>query len=234
MASTHPDIVDRDSWLAARSALIEEEKALTQQRETVARHRRELPWVRVDKTYEFETEDGTKTLADLFGDKTQLFVDHFMFGVDWDEGCPSCSFWADSFEGTLPHLAARDVAFVAVSRAPLSTLLAYRQRMGWSFPWVSSTDGDFNFDFEVSFTDEQQAATGTYNFREIPTPGSELPGFSFFARDDAGTVFHTYSVYARGLDPMNAAYQILDLAPKGRDEADLPWSMAWLRRHDQY
>lgn len=234
MSLTLSNVVDHASWLAARADLMEEEKALTHQREAVAQARRELPWVLVDKPYEFEAEDGALTLAELFGDKSQLFIDHFMFGVDWDEGCPSCSFWADSFDGTLDHLAARDVTFVAVSRAPLATLLAYRERMGWSFPWVSSGDGDFNFDFNVSFTDEQQQSSGTYNYRKMEKPGSELPGFSFFAKDDDGAIYHTYSAYARGLDPMNAAYQILDLAPKGRDEGDLPWTMAWLRRHDQY
>ena len=225
---------DRSAALAARLELLEAEKALTQQREEVARRRRELPWVPVTERHEFDTEHGRQSLAELFGDTSQLFVQHFMFGPDWDEGCPSCSFWADSFDGTLAHLAARDVAFVAVSRAPLAKLIEYRTRMGWSFPWVSSADSSFDFDFGVSFSAEQQATTGVYNFGDVDRPGEELPGFSFFARDDSVKVFHTYSTYARGLDPMNAAYQILDLAPKGRDEQDLPWSMAWLRRHDQY
>lgn len=225
---------DRSTALAARLELLEAEKALTQQREEVARRRRELPWVPVTERYEFDTEQGRRSLAELFGDKSQLFVQHFMFGPDWDEGCPSCSFWADSFEGTVAHLAARNVAFVAVSRAPLAKLLEYRTRMGWSFPWVSSADSSFNFDFGVSFSTEQQATTGVYNYRDVDQPGEELPGFSFFARNEQEEVFHTYSTYARGLDPMNAAYQILDLAPRGRDEDDLPWSMAWLRRHDQY
>ncbi len=225
---------DRSTALAARLELLEAEKALTQQREEVARRRRELPWVPVTERYEFDTEQGRRSLAELFGDKSQLFVQHFMFGPDWDEGCPSCSFWADSFDGTVAHLAARDVAFVAVSRAPLAKLLEYRTRMGWSFPWVSSADSSFNFDFGVSFSTEQQATTGVYNYRDVDQPGEELPGFSFFARNEQEEVFHTYSTYARGLDPMNAAYQILDLAPRGRDEDDLPWSMAWLRRHDQY
>ncbi len=229
-----PEVTDASTALAARLELLEAEKALTRQREDVARRRRALPWVAVEKQYEFDTEQGRRTLAELFGDKSQLFVQHFMFGPDWDEGCPSCSFWADSFDGTLAHLAARDVAFVAVSRAPLANLIEYRTRMGWSFPWVSSADSSFNFDFGVSFTEDEQAGTGVYNYRDVDQPGEELPGFSFFARDDSGKVFHTYSTYARGLDPMNAAYQILDLAPKGRDEQDLPWSMAWLRRHDSY
>ena len=157
---------------------------------------------------------------------------HFMFGPGWEEGCPSCSFWADSFDGMPVHLASRDTSLVAVSRAPFAEIEAYRQRMGWSFRWYSSAPGDFNYDFGVSFTPEQRAVGAEYNFRHVDEPMDELPGISVFALDDGGQVFHTYSAYSRGLDPINSGYQLLDLTPKGRDEQELPWTMAWLRRHD--
>lgn len=229
-APTAPAVVDRATWLDARRQLLSEEKSLTHQREAVARQRRQLPWVRVDVDYRFDTVGGEQSLAQLFGEQHQLLVYHFMYGPDWDEGCPSCSFWADNYDGISSHLAARDTALVAVSRAPLSDLLDYRERMGWSFEWVSSLRSEFNMDYGVSFPD----GTGTYNFGTIEGVGEEMPGLSVFARDDSGDVFHTYSCYSRGLDPFNGAYQLLDLTPKGRDEDDLPWTMDWLRRHDQY
>lgn len=230
-----PSVVERHEWLDARRALLTEEKALTHQREAVARARRELPWTRIGSEYRFDTEDGERSLAELFGPHNQLVVYHFMFGPGWDEGCPSCSFWADSFDGLGVHLAARDTALVAVSRGPLADLLAYRERMGWSFRWVSSAGSSFNMDFDVSFPpDDDGVSHGSYNFGTIDQVGDEMPGLSVFARDETGDIFHTYSCYSRGLDPFNAAYQLLDLTPKGRDEDDLDWSMAWLRRHDQY
>ena len=173
-------------------------------------------------------------MRDLFDGRSQLIVYHFMFGPDWEEGCPSCSFWADSFNGMPVHLAHRDASLVAVSRAPFAQIEEYRRRMGWSFRWVSSAGSDFNFDYGVSFTPEQRAAGAEYNYRQTRTSADELPGLSVFALDEAGQVFHTYSTYGRGLDPINSGYQLLDLTPRGRDEQDLPWSMAWLRRHDSY
>lgn len=223
----------REEWTAARCALLEAEKDLNRRRDELAEQRRALPWVRVDTPYSFDGPDGTVSLDELFDGRGQLLVYHFMFGPDWDEGCPSCSFWADSFDGVGVHLAHRDVTFVCVSRAAYPKLAAYRQRMGWSFPWFSSAPSDFNVDFGVSFTPEQQANGGTYNFAHQDHPPEEAPGISAFARQD-GHVFHTYSAYSRGLDPINGAYQLLDLAPKGRDEGELEWPMAWLRRHDAY
>jgi len=219
---------------AARLELLAREKQLTRLRDELAAERRRLPWVRLDKNYEFDGPDGRLSMTDLFGDKSQLIVYHFMMGPGWEEGCPICSFWADSFDGTSVHLAHRDAAFVAVSRAPFAEIEAYRRRMGWSFPWVSSAPSDFNFDFGVSSTPEHLAAGSEYNFRRVEKPMEESPGLSVFARDDAGQIFHTYSTYSRGLDPINSAYQLLDVTPKGRDEQDLPWTMAWLRRHDSY
>jgi predicted dithiol-disulfide oxidoreductase (DUF899 family) len=218
----------------ARLALLAREKELNRLRDELSAQRRQLPWVRLEKNYEFDGPDGRLSMLDLFGDRSQLLVYHFMLGPGWVEGCPSCSFWADSFDGTQVHLAHRDAALVAVSRAPFAEIEAYRQRMGWSFRWVSSAPGDFNFDFGVSSTPEHPAAGGEYNFRHVDEPMEESPGLSVFARDEAGQIFHTYSTYSRGLDPFNSAYQLLDLAPKGRDEKDLPFTMAWLRRHDSY
>jgi predicted dithiol-disulfide oxidoreductase (DUF899 family) len=222
-----------DAWLAARKRLLEREKELTRLRDDLARERRELLWVRVEKEYLFDTEDGPQTLLELFAGRSQLLVYHFMFGPDWTEGCPSCSFWADSFGGGVVHLAERDVTMLCASRAPLDRLLAYRERMGWSFPWISSLRSDFNFDFGVSFTPEQREQGADYNFAPIAKPYEEMPGLSAFALE-AGIVYHTYSCYARGLDGLNGTYQLLDLAPRGRDEDALPWPMAWVRRHDQY
>ena len=231
---TEHAIVSNEEWVDARKALLSKEKELTRMRDELARERRELPWVKVSQRYEFEGPEGKLSLDDLFGGRSQLVVYHFMYGPEWDEGCTSCSFWADNFEGTQVHLAHRDVSLVAVSRAPYETLQNYRQRMGWTFPWVSSAGSEFNFDYHVSFTPEQiDSGAGEYNFRQTKVM-EELPGLSVFYRDESGAIFHTYSTYARGLDMLNGAYHFLDLVPKGRDEAELPWSMAWLRRHDQY
>ena len=228
-----PTIGTRDEWLAARRRLLIEEKDLNRMRDALAEQRRALPWVPVDVEYSFDTPDGRRTLADLFAGRSQLLVYHFMMGPGWVEGCPSCSFWADTYSGLEVHLAARDVTFLCASRAPLVEIEAYRSRMGWTFPWVSSSPSEFNFDFGVSFTSDQQEHGGEYNYERITGMGEELPGLSAFAAYD-DHVFHTYSTYARGIDPLNGAYQLLDLAPKGRDEDGLEWPMAWLRRHDSY
>jgi predicted dithiol-disulfide oxidoreductase (DUF899 family) len=223
-----PSTASRKDWFAARLALLEEEKALTRARDAVTRKRQALPWVPVDEHYQFEGEGGTVSLAELFGEQDQLIVQHFMYAPDWQEGCPSCSFWADGFQGAL-------AAFVAVSDAPLAGLLAYRERMGWRHRWVSAADSDFSHDYQVSYTPEQIAAGETfYNFTAGHHYGEHMPGISIFARDDEGRVYHTYSVYARGLDPLNVTYQLLDLLPLGRNEADLPYPMAWVKRADQY
>ena len=231
----HP-IATADEWLDARLELLKTEKAITRLTDDVARQRHDLPWVRMETEYRFDTEDGEATLTDLFRGRSQLVIYHFMYGPDWDEGCPSCSAVADAFDETHLHLQHHDVAFTAVSRAALPKLLAYRDRMGWSFPWASSAPSDFNFDFNVSFTEESVARGQTYNFRalegwqvdpaQLPYEG---PGMSAFVLDD-GVVYHTYSAYARGLDAMWTMWQWLDRAPLGRNEGDL----SWFRRHDQY
>ncbi|HSI36087.1 MAG: DUF899 domain-containing protein [Phycisphaerae bacterium] len=229
-------IVSRDRWLAARVALLAKEKALTRQRDDLARERRSLPWVRVDTDYVFDTPAGPRTLADLFAGRTQLAVYHFMFGPDWAEGCPSCSYVCDHLDGAVPHLAARDTTLVMVSRAPLAKIQPFKQRMGWQFPWVSSFANSFNHDFGVYFTPEERAAGAVhYNYATAPFPSAEAPGLSIFFRDPAtGEVFHTYSTYARGLDPLLATYVVLDSTPKGRDEDALDFGMQWVRHHDMY
>jgi predicted dithiol-disulfide oxidoreductase (DUF899 family) len=226
-----PVVRTREEWREARLALLEREKQLTRLRDEVAAERRELPWVPVETEYVFDTLEGERSLTELFDGRSQLVIYHFMMGPDWEEGCPSCSFWSDTYNGNGVHLAARDVTFLCASRAPLDSIEAYRRRMGWDFRWVSSLRSTFNFDFGVSFQPGQES--GEYNFAEISNPGEENPGISVFAMHE-GVPHHTYSAYARGLDPLNGAYQILDLVPKGRDEDDLPWTMDWLRRHDQY
>jgi predicted dithiol-disulfide oxidoreductase (DUF899 family) len=243
----------REEWLAARLELLEAEKELTRRSDEVARRRQELPWVRIDKEYRFDTEEGSASLADLFQGRSQLLVYHFMFGPDYKAGCPSCSAIADGFDGSVVHLANHDVTLMAVSRAPLGKLLAYRQRMGWGFPWASSAAGDFNTDFSVGFSEEQQRMGGIeYNYRQEPgwqpKPGEggaaaviaattgtdvatytrERPGMSAFVLED-GVVYHTYSTYSRGVDGIWGMYQWLDRAPKGRNETGV-----WWRRHDEY
>ncbi|WP_437499161.1 DUF899 domain-containing protein [Sorangium sp. So ce1099] len=243
----------REEWLAARLELLDAEKELTRRSDELARRRQELPWVRVDKEYRFETEDGSASLADLFRGRSQLLVYHFMFGPDYKAGCVSCSAIADGFNGIAVHLANHDVTLSAVSRAPLAKLLAYRRRMGWTFPWASSGDGRFNFDFNVAFTEEQQReGTVEYNFEraghamdvtpvplpvaqsaamtgtDAPTYSLDRPGLSAFVLED-GAVYHTYSAYARGLDGLWGMYQWLDRAPRGRNETGI-----WFRRHDEY
>jgi predicted dithiol-disulfide oxidoreductase (DUF899 family) len=229
-------IVSHDAWLAARRDLLAAEKDFTKQRDALTRRRMAMPWERVEKPYSFETPAGPRGLAELFDGRSQLLVYHFMLGPDWEEGCKSCSFWADNFTNIPIHLAHRDVTFTMISRAPLARIEAYKTRMGWALPWVSSHGSDFNFDYQVSFTPEQLAAgRGAYNYGSIDrNTVSELPGVSVFAKDADGAVFHTYSCYARGLDQLNGAYQLLDLVPKGRDEDGLEFTMTWVRRHDQY
>lgn len=231
--AAHP-VVSRSEWLAARKALLDREKAFTRERDALSAERRKLPWVRVDKAYEFEGPAGKETLADLFGGKSQLAVYHFMLGQDWQEGCKSCSFWADNFNGVDVHLAHRDLALVAVSRAPLAKIEAFKRRMGWTFKWVSSFGSDFNRDFNVSFAPDELGGEVLYNYEQQKFPADEAPGMSVFHRAAGGAVFHTYSCYARGLDMINGAYHILDLAPKGRDEGALPFTMSWVRHHDKY
>ena len=228
-------IVSREEWTAARKAFLAEEKAFTKARDALSEKRRKLPWVRVDKDYLFAGPNGSESLSDLFDGRSQLIVYHFMFGPDWEEGCPSCSYLADHFDGAIQHLNHRDVTMVVASRAPLDKLEGYRQRMGWRFKWVSSLGSDFNSDFHVSF-DEDDMARGEvyYNYRTTTFPSEEAPGLSVFRKDESGAIFHTYSTYARGLDMLIGAYNLLDLVPKGRDEADLSFTMEWLRRHDQY
>lgn len=228
-------IVSRDEWLAARRALLAKEKEFTQRRDALSAERRELPWVEVEKTYVFDGPDGEETLADLFADRSQLIVYHFMLGPGWQEGCKSCSFLADHFDGMIVHLNARDVSLAVVSRAPLEEIRAFRSRMGWRFKWVSSYQNDFNRDFHVSFTEEERAeGKAYYNYRLQTFPSEEAPGASVFYKDDAGGIYHTYSTYGRGLDMLMGTYNYLDLVAKGRDEAELPWTMAWVRHHDRY
>ena len=223
-----------DEWLAARLELLEDEKMFQKARDDLARRRRELPWRKLGTEYLFDSEDGRTSLSDLFGDASQLLVYHFMFHPEWDAGCKSCSFWADSYNGSIAHLKARDVALVAISRAPLDLLLSYRERMGWSFPWVSSATNSFNYDFGVSFSPKQiESGKANYNYKKGNAKIEELPGISVFARDGEH-VYHTYSTYSRGLDPYNETYQLLDIVPKGRDEDDLPYRQDWIRRHDEY
>jgi predicted dithiol-disulfide oxidoreductase (DUF899 family) len=246
-------VVSHDEWIAARLGLLKAEKELTRRSDELARRRQDLPWVRIDKEYRFETDEGRASLADLFKGRSQLLVYHFMFGPDYKAGCPSCSAIADGFDGFAVHLAHHDVALSAVSRAPLAKLQAYKERMGWTFPWASSLGSDFNFDFNVSITEQQQRAGGVeYNYQrgghamdatsvpepvarfaatcgtDAPTYTRDRPGMSAFVRED-GVIYHTYSTYARGLDGLWGMYQWLDRAPKGRNEAG-----PWWRRHDEY
>ena len=235
MQTNHP-VVSQSEWLTARKALLAREKELTRARDEIARQRREMPWVRVDKTYAFDGPHGKETLADLFGDRSQLIVHHFMLGPGWKDGCVGCSFGADHVEGALSHLGQRDVAYVAVSRAPLPEIEAYKTRMGWHFKWVSSFDSDFNFDFNVSFRPEDTAKGKViYNYEPIDPGIDELPGHSVFAKGDDGAVFHTYSSFGRGGEGLLGTYVLLDMTPKGRDENGPHHNlMDWVKRHDEY
>jgi predicted dithiol-disulfide oxidoreductase (DUF899 family) len=238
------EVGTREEWRAAREKLLEREKELTRRADELAQERRELPWVRLEKEYRFETDDGSKTLAELFDGRSQLLVYHFMFGTEYTEGCLVCSAGADTFDGAVPHLNARDVTFACISRAPLERLQAYKRRMGWEFPWASSLGTDFNFDFDVSHTEEQLAE---FLKGDVPPVISQMatacgtdpagyvaegPGLSAFALSD-GVVYHTYSTYRRGLEVMLGFYPLLDRVPKGRDEGSLAEEF-WIRRHDEY
>jgi predicted dithiol-disulfide oxidoreductase (DUF899 family) len=230
----HP-VVPRNRWIAERKKLLEREKELTHLSDEVARERATLPWERMEKDYVFDTTGGRRSLADLFEGRGQLLVQHFMLGPGWEEGCQSCSFMADHVDGMNVHLAHRDVTFVAISRAPLAEIERFRRRMGWKFKWVSAFGNDFNFDFGVSFTPEQiETGDAGYNFGTSSQVNDELPGISVFYKDDAGTVFHTYSTYGRGVEVMMGTYRLLDLMPKGRDERDVDHKMEWVRHHDRY
>ncbi len=243
--TTH-EVVSKGEWVEARKRLLAKEKEFTRLRDQLSTERRALPWLRIDKVYTFDGPDGRETLAQLFGDRSQLVVYHFMFAPEWEVGCKSCSFWADNFNGITAHLRQRDVAFAAISRAPFAKLQAFARRLGWTFKWVSSNGSDFNYDFEVSFKPETLArGDANHNFGKLSslrTKGSvipnfapsDMPGISVFAKDESGAVFRTYSTYGRGIDMMNTAYHYLDLVPKGRDEADLPHTMTWVKLRDLY
>ena len=232
---TEHKIVSRDEWIEARKQLLAKEKAFTQQRDQLSEGRRNLPWVKIEKDYVFEGPDGKESLLELFNGKSQLIIYHFMFGPGWEQGCKSCSLVSDHIDGAVVHLAQRDVTLLAVSHAPLPEFAGFKERMGWRFKWVSSAKSDFNTDFQVSF-DKGKIEKGdvNYNYKMQKFPVEEAPGVSVFTANDAGDVFHTYSSYARGLDILIGAYNYLDLVPKGRDEDDLPFSMAWVRHHDNY
>jgi predicted dithiol-disulfide oxidoreductase (DUF899 family) len=235
MSMTHHQVVTPDQWAEARKQLLAKEKEFTKLRDQLSQARRDLPWTRVTKRYEFDGPGGRETLADLFEGRSQLIVYHFMFAPEWEVGCKSCSFWADNFNGIVPHLNQRDATFVAISRAPLPKLQAFAKRLGWSFKWLSSFGSDFNYDYNVSFAPEDLAdGRAVYNYAANRMNMSDMPGISVFFKDADGNVFHTYSTYGRGLDMMNTAYHYLDLLPKGRDEADLPHTMSWVRLRDQY
>ncbi len=228
-------IVSSDEWLSARQSLLQKEKEFTRARDALSLARRELPWQKIEKEYLFEGANGNESLADLFAGSSQLIIYHFMLGPDWEEGCPSCSYWADNFNRIDLHLKQRDISFLAVSRAPLDKLDAYKERLGWQFKWVSSFGNDFNYDYQVSFTPEQiDSGEVYYNYRKTVFPSSEAPGISVFYKDEEGALFHTYSCYQRGLDMLNGAYHYMDLAPKGRDEDELPHTMAWVSQFDRY
>jgi predicted dithiol-disulfide oxidoreductase (DUF899 family) len=230
-----PRVVSQEEWLKARQELLAKEKQLTQESDALAIERRKLPWVKVDKPYVFDTPGGKKTLAELFDGRSQLVVYHFMFGPDWEEGCPSCSILGDHIDGNAPHLANRDVTLIAVSRAPLVKIEEFKKRMGWRFKWASSFGNDFNRDYHVSFTPEELAKGDMYyNFKTQRFPSEEAPGISVFYKNEPGDVFHTYSTYGRGGEPMMGVYIYLDVTPRGRHEEGLPFPMAWVRHHDRY
>ena len=228
-------IVSRDEWLAARLEHLGREKAFTKLRDELSAARRALPMVRVEEDYCFDGPAGPETLSQLFEGRSQLVTVHFMFGPEWEEGCPSCSYMADNYDGAIVHMNQRDVTMVAISRAPLAKLEAYKARMGWDFKWVSSLGSDFNRDYHVSFTaDEMAKGEMYYNYHMTRFPSEEAPGVSVFLKAGDGAIHHTYSCYGRGLDLLIGSYNFLDLAPKGRDEAALDWPMAWIKRHDRY
>ena len=230
-----PKVVPPAEWLTARVELLKKEKELTRLRDELNRQRQALPWEKVEKNYVFESANGKESLADLFGGRSQLIVYHFMLGPEWKEGCPSCSMIGDHIDGSVPHLASRDLRLVAVSRAPYAQIESFQKRMGWKFHWASSFANDFNRDYHVSVTKQEAEAGETYyNYGMRKFPSEERPGASVFFKDAAGDVFHTYSVFGRGLELGLGVYNWLDIAPKGRNEEGLPWPMAWVRHHDKY
>lgn len=230
-----PKIVSQAEWLAARKQLLAKEKQFTHERDALSAERRKMPWVKVEKDYMFDGPKGKVRLADLFAGHSQLIIYHFMFGPEWQEGCPSCSFLADHFNSIIVHLNARDTSFAAVSRAPIEKLQPFEQRMGWNFHWLSSLGNDFNRDYHVSFAPEEVAEGEVYyNYGVQKFPSEEAPGLSVFYKNPKGEIFHTYSTYGRGLDILLGAYNFLDLTPKGRDEDALPYPMSWVRHHDRY
>jgi predicted dithiol-disulfide oxidoreductase (DUF899 family) len=232
--TTHK-VVSHEEWIEARRQHLAREKEFTRLRDQLSQERRALPWEKAEKPYVFDGAQGKESLADLFAGRRQLVVYHFMFDPSWDEGCKSCSFWIDNLDGITVHLNHRDVTFVAISRASYATLEAYRKRMGWRVKWLSSFGNDFNRDYHVTFTDaERESGQAYYNYTTGSFPAPEGPGISVFYRDDDGAIYHTYSAYSRGIDMVNGAYHVLDLVPKGRDEAGLSYSMEWLERHDAY
>jgi len=234
-STTPHSVVPREQWLAERKTLLAQEKELTRLRDQVARERRALPWVQIEKNYVFDTPQGKRSLAELFEGRRQLMVQHFMFGPGWEQGCPSCSYMADHTAGMQVHLEHRDVTFVAVSRATLPEIERFRRRMGWQFAWVSSNGSDFNYDFHVSFRPQDRVdGTVNYNYGMTEFPAEEAPGISLFYKDGEGRVFHTYSTYGRGVEVMMGTYNMLDLTPKGRDEHDGFYKMDWVRHHDRY
>jgi predicted dithiol-disulfide oxidoreductase (DUF899 family) len=226
-------IASREEWLKARLALLAAEKDFTKQRDALTAKRRAMPWMKVDRDYVFKAPTGSVSLADLFAGRSQLLVYHFMFAPEAEWGCKSCSFWADQFDGAIPHLNARDTSFVAISRAPVEKLQRQAKRLGWKFPWVSSGGTTFNYDFAVSFEPDAKGEA-VYNYEKRPVPFKDLQGFSVFAAGDDGSIYHAYSTYGRGQDITNGAYNMLDMTPKGRDEDSLPFSMHWVRYHDEY
>jgi predicted dithiol-disulfide oxidoreductase (DUF899 family) len=233
---TEHTVVSRELWQAARKTLLEKEKAFTRARDELAAQTRALPWTRVDKNYVFDGPDGRESLADLFAGKKQLIVYHFMYGPDWEEGCKSCSIIADHFDPSIVHLANRDVAMVAVSRGPLSSLQAFKKRMGWKFKWLSSADNSFNHDYQVYFDEESfEPGVTEYNYKpQDDFGGRERPGISVFFKDDDGSIYHTYSSYGRGLEAFMGVYRLLDVVPAGRDEGELAYGMEWVHLHDKY
>lgn len=235
MSTRQKNVVSHSEWIEARKAFLVKEKEFTKMRDQISQLRRELPWEKVEKDYEFEGPNGASRLSDLFQGRNQLIIYHFMLGPDWDAGCKSCSFIADHFNPAIVHLNQRDVSMVAVSRAPMKVLEQYKKRMGWDFLWVSSFKNDFNQDYNVSFSEEEvERGDAYYNYKEKGFPSTEAPGASVFYKDKDGTIYHTYSVYERGLDMFITAYHYLDIVPKGRNESDLSYTMEWLKRHDEY
>lgn len=228
-------VVSETEWLAARKGLLAREKEFTRLRDELNRQRRELPWVKVEREDTFDGPEGKKTLSELFGDKSQLIVYHFMFSPEWKEGCRHCSFWADHYDATIPHLRRRDVSFVVISRAPLSTITPFQQRMGWKFRWLSSGNTDFNYDFQASFRPEDiKRGSVFYNYKTGAMDSTDREGISVFYKDETGAIFHTYSCYARGIDMVNTTYHLLDLVPKGRDEDPPNFPQDWVHYHDRY